>query len=312
MIDVADLLGRLGIPFKRSGSKLLADCPARDHADTTQRWMIRDDQSRNDHGRHRCLSCGFGGGPVKLVMEHLEMERGAALDFLRSSDRGAPVKLDVEVQLRERVADVEVPDDVQFSDGAWPHRFNDYLQERGVDQKQRLRWELGWVDAAPSYSALRNRIWLPVYSVEGKLSGWTARTTAKNATPKYLSSSRADGTDEGVLFGEAFWPPHPELRGELVVVEGPFDALAIDRLQYHVAALRGSEIAPAAVAKLATWKRLLVATDPDRAGYKAATALHALSRHVEVRRVRLPEGVDVADLAVSDMGDLVGRLRPAG
>lgn len=91
----------------------------------------------------------------------------------------------------------------------------------------------------------------------------------------------------------------------LVVVEGPFDALAIDRLDRHVAALRGSDLSPAHASKLQTWGRLLVATDPDLAGEKAYRAIAGLRRHVEVRRVKFPDGRDPGALEPEHLAELL-------
>lgn len=308
MIDAEDLLLRLAIPYRRSGIKLLADCPA--HNDTTQRWVIFAEGPRA--GGHRCLSCGFSGGPVKLVMERLQLARGAAIEFLGSSERGAPIVLDVAVETRDpRRPGMLPPSDVQFAEWYdWPERFLDYLGERDVTSQQAERWGLGFVDDAQERPALRNRVWIPVRSIYGGLAAWTARTVSRNAQPKYLSSSRADGTDEGALLGEVFWPP-PEERERLVVVEGPFDALAIDRLGMHVAALRGSNLDPGQAMRLASWRHIVVATDPDTAGAKGALALQGIGRHTDVRRAILPSGTDVAELAVNSVDVLRHAIEAA-
>jgi DNA primase len=257
------------------------------------------------HARHRCLSCGFAGGPNKLVMALLGLKFDDAEAFVASDEVRAPPMLAgvVVTQLGGRRPAASQPAGVVADRplADWPSRPRGYLEDRGVTPEQALDWGLGYaVDGK-----LAGRIYFPIHDQAGALRAWTARAFG-DKSPKYDSLSLAGGADESVLLGEEFWPPRSSRRDlPLVVVEGPFDALAVDRLDRSVAALRGSDLSPAHAAKLCTWGALLVATDSDKSGRMVHEAIRGLQRHVRVSRVRIPDGHDPASLSTEVLDGIV-------
>lgn len=305
MIDPATLLDRLGVEWSPRGTKLVAPCPHPDHDDRRPSWAAWEDHL--GRFRHRCLSCGWGGGPANLVMALLGCDRRAAHDFLLGAEQaGPPPPLHVRVEVRDESPSTFdlVPEEVWF-DEDWPTPPRRYLRDRGLGHGTVERWGLGYaVDGD-----LGGRIWIPVKSIDGALESWTARAY-DDRDPKYDSSTRPA---HGVLLGEHLWPGlHSP---SCVVVEGPFDAMAVDALGLGVAvaALRGSvagkALDPEHARKLARFEEVVVATDPDEAGRKAADRLLGLRRWTRVRLVEFePFDEDCAGIFARSPAELARRL----
>lgn len=297
MIDPLTLLGRLGIETTQRGQKHHAPCPSPDHDDSHPSWAAWEDKL--GRFRHRCLSCGFGGGPANLIMAVLGLDRRQAHDFLNSTEQaGPPPPLHVRVEVRDVAARraVQVPEEVWLEPFTqWPAAPRRYLELRGLGQLAVERWGLGYA----MDGRLAGRVWFPVRNLMGDLVSWTARAFA-GGEPKYDSSTIAA---PHALLGQHLWPSAvPAVRRTVVVVEGPFDAVAVDLATGSpVAALRGSAsggatLDPGQAAKLACFDEVVIATDPDKAGERAAALIEGLGRHTRVRQARLEKGVDVAKL----------------
>jgi hypothetical protein len=302
VIDPATLLERLGIEWRPRGRMLIAVCPHPDHDDHKPSWAAWEDDA--GRFRHRCLSCGFGGGPANLVMAALGLDRRAAHDFLDGTESAGPpppLHLRVEVRHRWPPGPVKVPEEVWIGEplSDWPAPARRYLEKRRITQVEVDRWGMGYaVDGH-----LAARIWIPVRDRHRVLVAWTGRSFA-GGEPKYDSSTEAAA---GVLLGEHLWTG---LR-TIVVVEGPFDAIAVDavtRGRWAVGALRGSvaghAIHPGHALKLADFDRVIIATDPDKAGERAATLVSGVSRWTDVRKAKLRPGEDCAKLYERDPEEL--------
>lgn len=295
MIDPATLLGRLGIEATLRSGKLHATCPSPEHDDRKPSWAAWED----DLGRfrHRCLSCGFGGGPAGLVMVVLGCDRRQAHDFLDGTEAaGPPPALQVRVEVREWPIGrhvVTVPEEVWLEPlEEWPTPARRYLESRGLGQREVARWGLGYaVDGH-----LAGRIWIPVRDYISRIQSWTARAFG-GGEPKYDSSTTAA---PHLLLGEHLWPVS---YGDIVVVvEGPFDAMAVEHAcpNTAVAALRGSAsgaaLDPGHAEKLARFQEVVIATDPDKAGERAAAHVSGIGRWTRVRRAKFEKGIDPAKL----------------
>jgi DNA primase len=186
---------------------------------------------------------------------------------------------------------------------AWPSPARDYLSGRGVTQVQVERWGLGYaVDGR-----LAGRVVFPVRNNVGTLISYTARSFTGEGR-RYLEPKIEEGADQGAVFGEEHWDPDEcELA---VVTEGAMDALAVERATgLPVAAVYGSQILPGHLARLQRWRTLILATDSDPAGDKAAAEISgALGRWTRAVRWRPPEGFDCASLAQRDPARLRSEL----
>jgi DNA primase len=135
----------------------------------------------------------------------------------------------------------------------------------------------------------RDRVTLPVHDENGTLTGFIGRAhpSAAPSTPKYLNSPETARYKKGeLLFG--LHEARPTLaQGALpVIVEGPFDAIAVtsaDPAQYAGLAPCGTALTCQQAAALSRTADLastgmLVAFDDDAAGHKAAIRSHSILR----------------------------------
>jgi DNA primase len=214
-----------------------------------------------------------------------------------------------------------------------------YLHQRGITAAVAGEWHIGY--APPGWTALttylrgrghpdkeiqaaglarvcsrgtlidhfRDRVMLPVHDEYGKLAGFIgrARPGAGPDVPKYLNSPATSTYKKGdLLFGLSQVRAHLARGAVPVIVEGPFDAIAVssaDPGHYVGLAPCGTALTNRQAAALAHTADLrqtggLVAFDDDTAGRKAAIRAYHILRGFSdlLQSVRLLPGKDPADI----------------
>lgn len=305
VVDIPLLLERLGIQAQRRGREWWACCPLPGHEERTPSWQIRDTPDEPErHGLWRCLGqCHEGGTAAELARRVLGLDsvkeahrwlREGAIALERPAQLGG-VELVPPARPAFFAPGFKLPAGVVVAPlDAWPRIPREYvLNERGITAEQVERWGLGYaVDGR-----LHGRIVMPWRSrPAGPVTGYTARAYLPGLR-KYFEPKEDEGAEKGAVYGEEHWPPLAE-REVVVVVEGGIDGFAVERATgFPFAAARGSNLVPAHVAKLSTFQRLIVASDPDAAGRKFAAALRAaLGRWKPIEQAAIPLGFDPAKL----------------
>jgi len=188
-----------------------------------------------------------------------------------------------------------------------------YLCDKGVALEELTEAGLARrTDRGTNVDSFRDRLMFPIYSPDGLVGFIARRNPTKDrddhAGPKYLNTRTTAAFTKGEhLYG--LHETHAQLTSGAVpvLVEGPLDAIAVT-VAGHGAYVG---IAPLGTAFTATQAlqlqpylredptRVVIATDPDPAGWAAAqkafwqlAAIRANPRHLE-----LPKGLDPADLA---------------
>lgn len=204
----------------------------------------------------------------------------------------------------------------------WNSVPRDYAISRGITQDQVRRWGIGYA----LFGRLEGRLFLPVLDEHGHLVNYAARSFG-NAEKRYLAADTREGPDTSALFGEHHWPEIRE-RATVLVFEGALNGLAFERalrdyrviggmlserlVELQLAGMSGlRERAPSeggvdvrVLTKLATFRRIIVATDPDDPGERAADSLIAsLHRGRRVERFRYPTGKDACDTNPGVLGE---------
>jgi DNA primase len=164
------------------------------------------------------------------------------------------------------------------------------------------------------YDRFRERIMFPATDARGRVLGFGARAMRENQPPKYLNTS--DGElyhKRAVLFGIDLARPAASKAARMILVEGYTDVLALHQAGLtNAVAIMGTSLTEEQVSELERvvggdgWLELCL--DADRAGQEAMlrAAQLAEGRHLKLRVVPLPEGMDPAELIQREGG---GRLR---
>lgn len=314
-VDVGRLLDALGVEAVYRGDEWEAPCPV--HEDTDPSWHM------SDGGSWYCFGCTRGGGPADLVKELLGLDLAAAIEWIEtrglyedSSAMPAEVRIVVGPGVIRRRPCTMPPEVRQRPFEEWPTPVRRYVLSRGISPSQVERWRIGYA----LQGQLAGRIVMPIEDENGVLRSWMARAFDDSGI-RYLTPKT--DADRGAVFGQRFWPA-PERRREatLFVTEGGINALVCELAGAEfVGALGGSNTKYASkrshsaleqVAKISTFGRIVIVSDPDGAGERVARALYGLSRHLDVARAELPAKTDAADLARKSLDELRRVLCRAG
>lgn len=307
--NVPRLLTLLGIEYEKRGRELHAKCPF--HDDRNPSWSIHETL-----GLYFCFSCGSGGNLVTLTAHVLGLDRQGASQWLSRNGFDEIVLFEPD-EVSVTIGGGFVPtNNPKFDDSFWYQETRsvtdvasawNYAKDRGITEAQADLWAIH----AGVCGRLGGRIIFPIHVCKDKkiqMAGYMARTFV-GGKPRYLTPPPEAHPDRDAVFGEFVWPTDPSDR-QLVVAEGAFNALACERAGAgFIAALGGSNPGLPVFSKIARFGHVLIATDPDSAGEKVATALKVLQRWTEVTRVDLPKGLDANDLS---MKELQRRLINAG
>ncbi|MFZ2018469.1 MAG: DNA primase [Methyloceanibacter sp.] len=183
------------------------------------------------------------------------------------------------------------------------------LTKRGFTEAQLL--DAGLLvkpdDGRPSYDRFRNRLTIPILDVKSRVIGFGARALDPNAEPKYLNSPETRLFDKGsTIFNFARARQAAFDKGELVVVEGYMDVLALHQAGFtNAVATLGTAFTERQMEQL--WllaPEPIICFDGDRAGEAAAARaidrmLPMLKEGHSFRFAFLPEGMDPDDLVRS-------------
>ena len=260
-----------------------------------------------------------------------EKKRASLLDVLAMASGVFEANLNASVGARARgyLADRGLGPAVQqrFSLGfSSPERFSlrDALAAKGVGIDQMI--EAGLLvhgEGIPvPYDRFRDRVMFPIHDRTGRTIAFGGRALESGAKAKYLNSPETALFHKGALLfnhHRARRPAHD--RGQLIVVEGYVDAIALSEAGFP------NVVAPLGTALTADQCALLwaMASDPvlcfdgDSAGRKAAfraidSALPLIEAGKSFRFALLPEGQDPDDLVRASgpraMAEVLERARP--
>lgn len=308
--DVRRVLERLGIEVVgRSGADLKARCPY--HEDRTPSWYIRETGEKA--GLHHCQACEAGGDLVELV-QHVRgyATAGAAIRWI--TEEGV-TEADLVKQPGLRLEMVTGPKAMRLPAGTvvgepletWPAEPRRYVQGRGIEPWQVVRWGIGYAVEG----RLRGRIVLPIADERGKLFGYIARAYGL-AEKRFLYPRNEEGGDRGVMWGQQHWDTSN--RRTLVVTEGAIKSLAVERVAptgTSHAAIGGARVTPLQLMGMALFREVVIVTDCDEAGERAGEVLEgALGRYTRVRRVRLGKGKDPDNIGPEELREALWEGGP--
>jgi len=186
-----------------------------------------------------------------------------------------------EVEIED--VDFPLPDEFipVYKNGKW--RMPVYLKKRGVKKKTAREWGLGYCNKG----RYAGRIIIPSECPNGR--SFEARAIDGEQVPKTLGPKGADKSR--LLFG---WNQAKEV-GDLVIVEGPFDALKVWQCGYSVVALHGKNLSLAQfvlLCKRHADSSVIIMLDPEEVEAPFSVAAQLLCYFASVYIARLPLGTD--------------------
>jgi DNA primase len=327
-VGLADTIGRR-VKLQRKGREHMGLCPF--HNEKTPSFTVNEDK-----GFFHCFGCGAHGDVIGFVMrmehlsfpeaiERLAAEAGLAVPQSSPEERARAERLKTLGTALE-AACVFYEKQLQGSAGRVAR---DYLARRGLDEVTIARFRLGFSPEGNTLKAhllkegykeamlleagllgrneernetfdyFRGRVMFPIADARGRIVAFGARTLG-DAQPKYLNSREGELFHKGkMLYGLAHARRAAAETGELVVVEGYMDVIALHKAGFPVAvAPLGTALTEAQLGEL--WRLVDEPTlcfDGDAAGGRAAAraaerALPLLKPGKSLRIARLPQGED--------------------
>ena len=326
--DIVEVI-RERVALKRVGRNWVGLCPF--HKEKTPSFSVNAERQF-----YHCFSCKVGGDVFKFVQELDRVEFLEAVEMLsrranlpiperRAAGRGIRAPLLEALEAATQAYEQWLGDPDQ---GAMARA---YLERRGLTRETLKQFRLGlappgWeqlisrlrgrfsedvlIEArlagrrepgpgrpAGIYDWFRNRLMVPLVASGGAVVGFGARALAEGDEPKYLNSPESPIYHKGsYLFGLEAARRHVAADGEMIVVEGYFDAIAL-----HQAGLRQT-VATSGTALTADQARMLkrlvprvaLTYDGDRAGREAMMRSLGtlLVEGLDVVVVDLPDGED--------------------
>ena len=322
--DLVEIV-RQTVELRRVGRNWVGRCPF--HAEKTPSFTVNPER-----GLYHCFSCKAGGDVFKFVQESEKIGFLEAVDLL-SRRAGIPVPERRSERGSVRGPLIEALELAASSYEQWlrdPQRgvaAREYLEGRGLSEGTMRTFRLGlapegWQNLSDRlrakvgeevllqaglairregegrglYDRFRHRLMIPLVASGGAVVGFGARALADDP-PKYLNSPESP-----VYRKSAFVYALDQARrslataGELVVVEGYFDAIALHQAGItHVVATSGTALTPDHARTFERLvKRVALTFDGDAAGREATMQSIGvlLAAGLEVLIVDLPAGED--------------------
>lgn len=329
-VTLSQLIGRT-VPLKKAGNEFKACCPF--HDEKTPSFWVNDQKAF-----YHCFGCGVHGDAIRWLTEARGLAFMDAVKLLADEvGLELPKPEPEEVARQERATGQQevMEAAAQYfermlgqSEGAGARN---YLKLRDVESASIGDFRIGYapdgrtnisraldrftpdqlieagllisVDEKEPYDRFRNRVMVPIKDPRGRVIAFGGRILGEGE-PKYLNSPDTFLFDKGrVLFNLDRAAPASRQAGRILVVEGYFDVLALDRAGIREAvAPMGTALTDSQLELL--WRLVdepILCFDGDPAGRKAAEraaerAMPSLRPGKQLLIALLPQGKDPDDL----------------
>lgn len=282
------------------GKEIVVACPfCSKKASQKKKLSINAD----DHYNH-CWVCGFKSRDLLPLLIKAGLKREAEEYRRITKTKRTITELPAEsVVINERI---RIPREYRYvsEDVLDANRKNDssiaYFFKRGFTVADAVYHAVMYSSGDFSDKTHIDRILFPSHSSDGKLNYWTTRATTKRAYPKYLN---CELDSSKIVYREY----HVDYASELVLVEGPFDLVAVGRI--NSTALLGSSLSEnsalfSEILHNKTPVTLLLDSDAKRKTTKIANLFS--SYDVDVKVAQLPAGrKDPGETPRAEIADVI-------
>ncbi len=276
-------------------------------------------------GAFVCFKCDFRGRSIVALIAHIEdiPWREARARVFRESvqlrRRGDIFTLKNRIDAIRPEAMEEEPDEPEKVAVPLPRGFRPcyskrfgwsvpkwLTRKRGIKRETAKAWGMGWCRVG-KYA---QRLIIPIRCPNGE--SWTARDMTGEAKQKYMNPWDADHSK--LLIG---WHCTP-LTGDLVLCEGPFDAVKLWQHDIPALALGGKNLHENQLdllRKLDPQTSITVMLDPEELSAPHSVAKKLMSYFPNIFVAKLPDGIDPGDSTLEDAQgaiDFAKRWKPGG
>jgi DNA primase len=292
-VSIKDIVNHYGIQLRarKGGDELAGLCPF--HGPGKSRDPFRVSLSKNNW---HCFQCDRGGNVLDFVAQHEDVGiREAALTVQQWFGEHTDSVAAAAESSPEPVGPVNSPLTFELKNIDHKHP---YLKERGLSAEVIKEFGLGHC----SRGLMKDRIAIPIHNEQGQLVAYAGRWPSEDVPEDQEKYRVPPNFHKSLMLYNLHraWEFATE-TGELIVVEGFFDALRIWQAGFHhVVALMGSQLYPAQThllqAVLGTKGRVTLMLDADEAGRACRSqCIEKLVPHLYVKAVELPEGAGQPD-----------------
>lgn len=303
-------------------TEIVVDCPSPECAGKSPKLYISPDT-----GGWICFRCHEEGNLHQFLMRVAELTGPEAFEVTRKL-RGKGDNDDERewVKTKEKPKPSEptnlmLPATFRPIDYNTPEVFKRYLKQRHVSLELAAARNMGYAISG----RYNHRVIIPVVN-DGVLYTYIARTVlticpsctevmdrcaCSHKYPKVLTPSSAEGARPSLALYNLDAVRDAKMNA-LVITEGVFDAL---RLPHQAVALMGSGASltqRTLIAGLAHGRDVILALDPDPAGFKGTLKLAdaLMSSLIKVRVALLPDGEDVGSMKATGLQQALLNARP--
>src|ERR1035438_3946315 len=331
IISMLQMMGVNRIRPNASHSHVIATCPMAPWThdkgtDKKPSFSVKVDNTGKSVGH--CFACSASGTLMQLAKEYASHCYGEnVIDFLKKNenydddwapkngsfgrrlnwDRAKWLFGDTEKERKKTV----VPAVIEFDEDKvialewkviekYMNSVPQYVLNRGITIETAKAWRLG-------YNKIFQRVMMPEIDRRNRLVGYAQRSIGEPTGdyPKYLFNTGF--MKMNFLYGENLITLE---RGDIVLVEGQFDALKVYQAGCNVLAIRGSEISDVQARKtielLPPDKRIIVMMDGDKAGRKVTDSImDKLKDKAPLINRKLKDKEDPGDLNTRQIKDLI-------
>ena len=286
-MDLQSFLDRFG-EVAQQGDGWLAHCPAHSDSDPSLRLAVTPDGTA-------LVKCRAGCETADVIAAV-----GLSFSDLRGVDVSDGVTIRAEAQAPLSPAAIARLRVTLDNYEGLSEATAEYAARRfGVDADTAVRLGLGTATDLPG----GERLVVPFCDPKGVALGFQARAIDSAAAVRWYGPKNP----EQGSWSRVGWFSGGSTAPEIVITEGPGDALTCAANGYDAIAIRGAGLAGSVVDRIVEWadnRPLVVAGDGDPAGRQfTAVLVNALNDlGASVSRFTLPEGSDLSDVFLSDPG----------
>jgi DNA primase len=323
--DIIDLIGSY-LPLKKAGKYYRALCPF--HTEKAPSFYVSPDRQI-----YHCFGCGAGGSAITFVMNFEKLSFPEAIKAL-ANRLGISIEFDKSYSTNQPLYDT-----CEFAANFFTQQLNkselaqNYLKKRGLKSETIQRFRLGFAPGGNRlfgeakkhnikdelllttglvvkkesgyYDWFFDRLIFPIFSLSGKIVGFSSRVLDPKKEPKYLNSPETAIFRKGDNFYGLFHAKNHLRENTPIIVEGNFDLLSlVDKGISQIVAPLGTALTTAQALILRRYSNCaVIAFDGDSSG-RAATrrALEVmLKANVEPQILVLPKDYD-PDKYISEFG----------